>query len=238
MSAERRPNPAGSRPGEASPLAVRRTRHAPPDGEPPAFAANTPDADAELAGRFHATTMARNRPRTLGTWRVTTTCPPTAARVARLLGGHVHQDPTTGRAEVLTTAQTVSILLSHPDALRIGWQRSANGTCDGLDQDDGQHCACPVGLAARRAAAKRGDGCRPRVEVRFALIDDPAAGLFAFASEDWSLVELAGTLRGVLDGSGVPARARLGLERSLHGLRSGRVLACTRPVIALVGCRT
>jgi hypothetical protein len=219
-------------------LAVRRPGHALLDSEAPASAANIPDADAQPAGRFHTTAMVRNRPRTLVVWRVTATNPLTADRVARLLGGHVHQDPTTGRAEVLTTAAVVSILLARPDALDVGWQRSAYRTCDGLAQDDGQPCACPARLAARRAAAKRGDGCRPRVEVRFALTDDPAAGVFAFASEDWSLVELAGMMRGVLDGSGVPARARLGLERSLHRLPSGRVLACTRPVIALVARRT
>jgi hypothetical protein len=238
MSAERRRNPAGPRPGEASSVAACRTHYAPPDGAASAFAANTTEPDTELAGQFHTTTMVRNRPRTLGTWRVTTTSRPTADRVARLLGGHLHQGPTTGCAEVLTTATTVSILLPGPEALHLGWQRSARGSCDGRTQDDGQPCACPAGLAARRAAAKRGDGCRPRVEARFALADDPAAGVFAFASEDWSLVALAGTLRQVLEGSGMPARVRLGLERTLHRLQSGRVLACTRPVIALVGRRT
>jgi hypothetical protein len=182
--------------------------------------------------------MVRNRPRTLGTWRVTTTSLLTAERVAQLLGGHARQDPTTGRAEVLTTASTVSILLTRPENLDVGWQRSAHGTCDGLVQDDGQPCACPAGLAARRAAAKRGDGCRPRVEVRFLLGDDPAAGVFAFASQDWSFVELAGTLRDVLDGSTVPVRARLGLERTLHRLRSGRELACTRQTIMPLGRQT
>lgn len=235
MSAERRRNPAGSPPWQAPPAAVRHLRHAPPDDEAPAFAASTPDAHGRIAGRFRATAMARNRPRTLGSWRVTTTSLLTAARVARLLGGHARQDPTTGRAEVLTTAATVGILLTRPEDLDVGWQRSARGTCDGLAQDDGQPCACPASLAARRAAAKRGHGCRPRVEVRFLLGDDPAAGVFAFASEDWSFVELAGKLRGVLDGSTVPVRARLGLVRTLHRLRSGRDLACTRPVIELVG---
>jgi hypothetical protein len=31
------------------------------------------DAEAELLGRFHYVTLVRNRPRTLGTWRVATT---------------------------------------------------------------------------------------------------------------------------------------------------------------------
>jgi hypothetical protein len=179
--------------------------------------------------------MVRHRPRTLGTWRVTTTSWPTADHVAQLLGGHARQDPATGHPELLTAASTVGILLEGQDAVRIGWQRSVHGTCDGATQDDSQPCACPAGLAARRAAAKRGHGCRPRAEVRFALADDPAAGVFGFASEDWSFAELAGTLRDVLDGSRAPMRARLGLERTLHRLGSGRVLACTRPVIASVG---
>ncbi len=230
MSNDRR-DPVGSHRWEACPLVVLCGSQE--GGGASAFAANTQDPDHQLAGRFHAATMVRNRPRTLGTWRVTTTSPTTADCVGQLLGGHAHQDPTTGRAEVLTAASTVGILLEGPDALHIGWQRSVNVTCDGATQDDGQHCACPAGLAARRAAAKRGDGCRPRLEVRFVLADAPAAGVFGFASEDWSLVEQASMLREALDGSRMPARARLRLERTLHTLRSGRVLACTRPVITL-----
>jgi hypothetical protein len=73
------------------------------------------------------------------------------------------------------------------------------------------------------------------VEIRFTLAEDPASGVFSFASEDWSLVELCGTLRGALNSSSMPLPATLGLERTLHRLQSGRVLACTRPVIALAG---
>jgi hypothetical protein len=234
MSTDHHCNPAGSRRREATPLAVRSGS---PEGEASAFAANTPDFDAQLAGRFHATAIVRHRPRTLGTWRVTTASPPAADRIVRPLGGHVHQDPTTARFEVVTAAATVGILLDGPESLRVGWHDGPDSSCDGATQGDGRPCACPAGLAARRAAAKRGHGCRPGAEVRFALADDPAAGVFAFASEDWSFVEQASVVREVLDRCSVPVRARLGLGRTLHTLRSGKVLACTQPVIALVGRR-
>lgn len=234
MSTDHRRAPTGPDRREAPPLAVRRIRHGPPDAPPSAFATQTPDPDAQLAGRFHATTIVRNRPRTLGTWHVTTTSWPTADRVARLLGGHARQDPTTGRVEVLTAASTVGILLEGPEALRVGWRGSANGACDGATQGDGQPCACPAGLAARRSAAKRGRGCRPRVEVRFALTDDPAAGAFGFASDDWSFAEQAVKLRTLLCSSDQAVLVRLALHRTLHALPSGRALAYTRPVLTLV----
>jgi hypothetical protein len=65
-----------------------------------------------LAGGLDYATVVRNRPRTLATWRVTTTSRRTADRVAQLLGGRVQQDLTSGLVEVLTTSPTVDILLT------------------------------------------------------------------------------------------------------------------------------
>jgi hypothetical protein len=124
-------------------------------------------------------------------------------------------------------------MIAGTDALRIGWQRIGQGTCDGAMEGDGQLCVCPVGFAQRRAAAKQGSGCRPRAEVRFQLQGDPALGVFGFASEDRSFVELVAAMRAALSSRAAnrPVSAWLGLRRSLHTLRSGRVLADTRPVI-------
>jgi hypothetical protein len=232
VSTDRRHNPASSLGRAAASLAACRTGTIGPKGEPTGVAKNDV-ADSTLAGRFHSTTLIRHRPRTLGTWQVTTISPPMADRVVRLLGGRILQDSATSRPTVLTAASTVAILLPGPDAMWIGWQRSADGICNGVTQDDGQPCGCPVGLAARRTAAKRGRGCPPHVELRFMLADDPSAGVFGFTSEDWLVVEVAGRLKGALEDSCMPMRARLELERTLHKLPSGRVLACTRPVIAL-----
>jgi len=195
--------------------------------------AHTTDGEAELAGRFHSITVVRHRPRTVGTWHVTTASRLTADCLAQLLGGQVHQDHANALAEILTTTSIVDILLADSDALHIGWQRIGHGICDGTTQDNGRPCACPETIALRRAAAKQGYGCRPRAEVRFWLKGDPAMGVFDFAGEDWSFIELVTAMRAALSirAGNRPIRARLGLRRSLHTLRSGRVLAYTRPVI-------
>jgi hypothetical protein len=128
-------------------------------------------------------------------------------------------------------------LLSDLVAIQVGWRRIAQGTCDGATQDNRQPCICPAGLAQRRAAAKQGYGCRPCAEVRFRFRDNPAPEIFGFASEDWSFVELLTTTRAELSNGETKGsvRARLALRRSLHTLRSGRVLPYTHPVLALLG---
>jgi hypothetical protein len=189
-----------------------------------------------LAGSFDYATVVRNRPRTLGTWRVTTTSRRTADRVVQLLGGRVQQGLTRGLVEIMTTSPTVDILLTGPAALGVRWQHAASH-CDGVTQGDGRPCACPPGLVQRRAAGKQGRGCRPCAELRFRLTSRPRLGTFSFACEDWSFVELVARTQAALrrQPPGEPARARLGLQRSLHTLRSGIVLPYTRPVITLLG---
>lgn len=78
--------------------------------------------------------------------------------------------------------------------------------------------------------AKQGCGCQPRAEMRFRLLTDPALGAFILLSDDWSFVETVIKLRAALQRiDRLPATARLGLLRTLHKLRSGRVLTYTRP---------
>jgi recombination directionality factor gp3-like protein len=194
-------------------------------------------AEAELVGRFHYTTLVRNRPRTLSTWRVTTTSLLTADRVARLLGGHVQQSSTSGVAEIITTSSTIGILLAGPGALDIGWQRTDRDACDGAAQKDRQPCICPADFARRRAAAKQGYGCRPHAEVRFRLQHDQTAGVFDITSEDWSFVELVTTIQAALSSRETrrPVMVRVGLQRTLHTLSNGIVLPYTRPHIELLG---
>jgi hypothetical protein len=188
------------------------------------------------AGSLDYATVVGNRPRTLGTWRVTTTSRRTADRVVQLLGGRVQQDLTSGLVEVVTTSPTVDVLLAGPAALGVRWQH-AGSQCDGVAQGDGRRCVCPAGLAQRRAAGKQGRGCRPCAELQFRLAIRPRLGTFGFACEDWSFVELVAGAQAALRGRppGEPARARLGLRRSLHTLRSGVLLPYTHPVITLLG---
>jgi hypothetical protein len=186
--------------------------------ESPVFTSSCKDTEAEPVGRFHYTKLVRNRPRTLDTWRVVTTSQLAADRVAQLLGGHIEQDPRTDCIEILTISSAVGILLSGPNALYIDWQRDDRRACDDVTDGDRQPRICPAALEQRRAAAKRGYGCRPRAEVRFRFQDDQMAGVFAFVSDDWSFVELIATAQPALSSrkAGRPVRAQLELRRSLH----------------------
>jgi hypothetical protein len=197
----------------------------------------TARAETKLVGRFHYTTLVRNRPRTLGTWRVTTTSLLTANRVARLLGGHVEQLYARGVAEIMTDSSTIDILLAGPGALDIGWQHTDRNTCDGATQDDRQPCICPADLVRRRAEAKQGYGCRPHAEVRFRLQDDQTAGVFDIASDDWSFVEFLTAILAAVTSRETrrPVKARVGLQRTLHTLHNGIVLPYTHPYIKLLG---
>jgi hypothetical protein len=209
----------------------------PLQAESPALVTNINDGEVELVGRLHCVAVVRNRPRTLGTWRVTTERLRTADRIAQVLGGHIQQDPAADLTEILTASSTIDILLTESTALYIGWQRDDKNTCDGITRDDRQVCICPADHELRRAAAKQGRGCRPCARVLFRLLDDQTVGILEFVNDDWSFVELISAAQAVLssrEGRG-PVRAQLGLRRSLHTLPSGMVLPYTRPVITLLG---
>jgi hypothetical protein len=189
--------------------------------------------DAELVGRFQYGTLLRNRPRTLATWCVTATSTRTVDRIAQLLGGHPRHDPASGHAEVVTASAMVDILLPDLHALRVRWYGSNGRVCNGAAQDKGCPCACPSTLAQRRSVAKQGRGCKPLVELRFRLLDDPALGTFILLSDDWSFVEMVIEALAALKGTDHSTIARLAIQRTLHTLRSGRVLAYTRPTLII-----
>jgi hypothetical protein len=87
--------------------------------------------------------------------------------------------------------------------------------------------------------AKLGRGCEPLAELWFRLTSLPQVGTFRFTCEDWSFIELVAMTQAALHGRkpAEPVRARLGLRRSVHAVRSGMVLPYTHPVITLVGDR-
>lgn len=62
----------------------------PPEPAPASNPTNPPDTTPRprLAGRLSYNLLRRNRPHTLSTWSATTASPPTARRLASLLGGH------------------------------------------------------------------------------------------------------------------------------------------------------
>jgi hypothetical protein len=218
-------------------LAVRHTCHAPPEGEPPVFVANS-EHEAAAVGRFHYATLIRSCPRILATWRVSSDDPSVLDRVAELLGGTSHEFD--GNTLSLTTdATAVEITLIHPaDAVRLRWCRDGEHTCDGRvqrNQDACQPCVCPPSLAERRRATRHGHGCEPKVCVAFRLSQAPALGSFTFASGSWRLAEDAARAVEALRASRGPVRAQLRLHRVPYTLASGQVIACTTPRLTVLG---
>jgi hypothetical protein len=234
---EHRPLPPslGSPAREASPYAVRRIRPAPSEDELAGLATNAVDAAADIIGCFFYTTLIRNRPRTLTTWRVTATGAGIARRIAQLLGGHPQRSPGDNGVEVITASTAVDVLLDL-HMLSIRWQSSGEQTCDGAVRSNGHSCVCPRNLAQRRAAAKHGEGCKPGVSICFRLLSDPALGMFGLLSEDWSFAETVIDTRAALERMlKLPTTARLDLLRTQQTLPSGRALAYTRPALTLLG---
>ncbi len=137
------------------------TAQASGDGTLPAPVCRAGQAAAVvLAGRLDYATVVGNRPRTLGTWRVTTTSRRTADSVVQLLGGRVQQDLTGGLVEVLTTSPTVEILVTGPAALRVRWQY-AGSHCDGVTQGDAARAPAPLGLRSAGPLASRAAAAGP-----------------------------------------------------------------------------
>jgi hypothetical protein len=236
MSADRHPHAARSHPHAqmASPL-VDHARHAAAVVRPAVFAANT--SDPAPVGCFHYATLLRNRPQILATWRVSSTRPAVPNRVAELLGG-TPQHLGGNTWSVTTNTTTADILLPDPGALRLRWCRDARHTCDGSvqrDQETQRPCTCPPYLPERRMATRHGHACEPQVEVIFRLSEDPALGLFCFASGSWSLAEDAIRAMETLRAYRGPARARLHLHRAPCTLAAGQVITCTTPTLIVLG---
>lgn len=197
----------------------------------------------DLVGRFRSGVQINNRPQALNEWRITTGDPDVAAAVADLFGGTPQEWETTTeeRLEVLTEAAEVSVVLEGPHSVSskmVLWGRKGPvRKCDGVQQDDGQACACPSALADRKDAAKAGTGCEPSISVFFRLADAPDLGKFRFHTASWTA---ARDLAGVEDkitaaNDGGPVLATLGLELVEWTTKEGTNRAFTKPTLSIVG---
>jgi hypothetical protein len=195
---------------------------------------------AQAIGRFGFGLLRNGRPGTLSTWRISVRTPEIVARVAMLFGGMPSAtiDADKYAWQVITEAVTVDVVLSGPRALRVRWRRDGCGRrCDGPEQSKRAECSCAsLGLLAdRKAAARQGDGCVPNIEMFFRLRHDPALGLFAFVSGNWSFAEQAIMAKAALGRLAGPTRVQLGLKQTCYTLHGGREVNYTRPTLALPG---
>jgi hypothetical protein len=193
--------------------------------------------NTEPVGRFHYAALLRNRLQVVTSWQVSSGSREVLARVAHLLG-RASQGISADIWSVATETTTVEIILHGPGALRLRWCRDDRYTCDGkahCDDETQRPCTCPPSLPERRTATRHGRGCEPQVEVFFQLAQDPALGMFTFASGSWSFAEQVINARNALQANNQPTRARLSLRRTHHRLYSGRTITYTKPALTLVG---
>jgi Recombination directionality factor-like len=209
------------------------------DDRTPAGSSATNRVAAEPIGRLGFGLLRNGRPETLTTWRISARDPEVVARVAALFRGMPRKSTDADEYEwhVVTETATVVVILSGPHALHVCWRRDGFGRrCGGSEQGRAARCACSLrSLAERKAAARRGHGCVPNIEMSFQLVDDPTLGVFKFVSGNWSFAEQAVVTEAVLGNLAVPTLIQLGLKQTHHILRGGRSVTYTRPTLAVLG---
>jgi hypothetical protein len=184
-------------------------------------------------------------PTSLAEWRVTTGDPDTADAIAQLLGGAPEEwdTPKDDCLQVLTTSDTVQIVMSGPDAIRdklVLWGRSGPiHECDGMyflspEEDAGSPCGCPSLLAERKAQARSGRGPAPHTTVSFRLAEDYELGVGQFTTTSWDLLTVLHQVRNDLEAVGGEALCELSLELVSYTTKAGRAVEYRKPVITVV----
>ena len=204
----------------------------------------------DVVGRVRSGKMVNGRPVGLSTWRITTGDPDVATAVVNAFGGEVAEWETSkeDNLEVITETDTLPVIISSPEAISARLVLWGMGgvpihECDGvafLDEDRrGQPCGCPELLAERKAAAKRGHGPKPDVQVRFKLANDPELGEFRFHSASWDFLTYLHIYQEELEAVGGPAKCDLVLEHvsfvPKSGDMAGRQVSYRRPVLRVLG---
>lgn len=196
-------------------------------------------------GRFRSGHQIKGKPLSLTAWRVTSGDTDVMEVISEELGGTVGEWEATGDDvfECFTNAESVDIILEAAD-IRTGMALfGRNGppirTCDSKTQtgdNAGIPCACPLTLADRKAAAQRGSGCSPSIQITFSLAAFPALGRFSFRSGSWQLARDIGVAEARLAKIDGQARGKLGLEVvTWVDKLTNREKSFTKPVLTIIG---
>lgn len=198
------------------------------------------------AGRFLQGRTTEGRPHSLDAWRVTTDDVQVAARIAHFQGGEFTSNDGGGEHayEVLTTRESVRILMDGPDAVSLRMVRWSMKRlvheCDGSvflspEKEKGQPCGCPPTLADRQALAKEGPGPAPSIEFAFRLAADPSLGEFHFLTSMWEMAKHLPQLTEELSAVEGPAVCDFSTEFVTLTTKSGVRVGYRRPVITVLG---
>ncbi|MFJ4939453.1 DUF6009 family protein [Streptomyces pseudovenezuelae] len=201
---------------------------------------------AARAGRFHQGRLSDGRPQALDTWRVTTDDAHVAARVADLLGGRTQPNEGGGSLahEVLTTRESVRVLMDGPDAVAAHMRRwDSSGVaheCDGSEflspeGKKGQPCGCPPLLEDRKLAAREGHGPTPSTDLAFRIAAAPVLGEFHFTTGSWQLAAQLSDLMDALERIGGPAVCDLTMELVVFTTKTGMDVGYRQPVVTVLG---
>lgn len=205
-------------------------------------------SSAARAGRFHMGRLSDGRPQALDAWRVTTDDAEVAACVAGFLGGEPQPNEGTGGAglayEVLTSRETVRVLLDGPDAVeaRMVLRASTGITheCDGVEflspeEKKGQRCGCPPLLQNRKLAAKDGRGPTPSADITFQIAAAPGLGTFHFMTSSWQMAAQLSDLTDALERVDGPAVCDLTMELVVYTTKTGQGVCYRKPVVTVLG---
>ncbi|MFD0108121.1 hypothetical protein [Streptomyces sp. NPDC127164] len=204
-------------------------------------------SSAARAGRFHMGRLSEGRPQALDAWRVTTDDADVAARVASLLGGKPQPNEGGGSGlayEVLTSRESVRILLDGPDAVAarmVLWgSKGIIHECDGAEflspkEKKGQPCGCPPLLENRKLEAKNGRGPTPSIDITFRIAAAPALGPFHFMTTSWQMTAQLSDLLDALERVDGPAACDLTMELVVYTTKAGRGVCYRKPVVTVLG---
>ncbi|MDJ0384235.1 hypothetical protein [Streptomyces sp. G-G2] len=203
---------------------------------------------AAPAGRFHTGRLSEGRPQALEAWRVTTDDADVAARIAGLLGGEPRPNEGTGSTglayEVLTSRESVRILLDGPDAVAahmVLWGSvGLIHHCDGVEflspeEKKGRPCGCPPLLEDRKLAARAMRGPTPSVDITFQIAAAPELGAFHFMTASWQMAAQLSDLTEALERVNGPAVCDLTIELVVYTSKAGRGVCYRKPVVTVLG---
>jgi len=177
----------------------------------------------DLVGRFRSGYQLNGNPKSLKAFRVTSEDKSLLSKLADELG---HNDrgvsewdtKSSEKYEIFTEAKTLDVVFDGPKSIKssmVLWgSKGKVRECDGIKQTDDKHsdCACPSDLGARKAAARKGNGCQPSVQLYFRLRDYPELGKFSYYSGSWGLAKAIGTAEADLEEIGGPAHGTIHLK--------------------------
>lgn len=177
-------------------------------------------------------------------WHIATSSWTSANAISAAIGGTARPY---GRApglevQVVTEGGSLCILLEGPESVSFRMARhggrGAAHTCDGqrfLEPASlaGTACGCPPTLTARRAAALRGLGPKPDIELVFRLHAAPELGLFRLTTSSWDFAGDSLRALEVLREIPSPVLCRLGIEVVEFSSPDGVEVSYRRPTLVV-----